>query len=67
MKYLVIYTHPNPKSFNHAILETVIEELDHAGAEYEIRDLYAESFDPLLVNSDLEALQTGITSEDIVM
>ncbi len=67
MKYLVIYTHPNPKSFNHAILETVIEELDHAGAEYEIRDLCAESFDPLLVNSDLEALQTGITSEDIAL
>lgn len=67
MKYLVIYTHPNPKSFNHAVLETVMDELEHAGAEYEIRDLYAESFDPLLANSDIEALQTGITSEDIAL
>ena len=67
MKYLVIYAHPNPKSFNHAVLETVMDELEHAEAEYEIRDLYAESFDPLLVNSDLQALQTGIPSEDIAL
>ncbi len=67
MKYRVIYTHPNPKSFNHAVLEAVMEELEHAGADYEITDLYAESFDPVLVNSDIEALRTGTPSEDIVL
>ncbi|PDY45356.1 hypothetical protein CN613_13360 [Bacillus pseudomycoides] len=28
MKHLIVYAHPNPQSFNHAILETVKSELE---------------------------------------
>jgi NAD(P)H dehydrogenase (quinone) len=53
MKVLVIYAHPNPKSFNHAIVEEFTKGLADAGHEYEIIDLYAEKFDPLVSLEDL--------------
>jgi len=65
MKYLVVYTHPNPASFNHAILETVAGELEKAGQEVVVRDLYAIGFDPLLSGRDFAAMQGGSVSEDI--
>lgn len=40
MKVLVVYCHPNPKSFNHAILETVTGELSSRNIEYRVADLY---------------------------
>jgi len=56
MKYLVIYTHPNPKSFCCAVKEAIVEELKKSGGEVSIRDLYALKFDPLLKEADFEAL-----------
>ena len=47
MKHLIIYSHPNPKSFNHAILETYEVALKEAGHEVRVRDLYADAFDPV--------------------
>jgi len=41
MDYLIIYAHPNPKSFNHAIKETVENKLKEKGKSFETRDLYA--------------------------
>ena len=46
MKVLVIYAHPNPASFTHAILEQVTKGLEEAGHDYEVSDLYAIGFDP---------------------
>jgi NAD(P)H dehydrogenase (quinone) len=53
MQVSVILAHPNPKSFNHAIAETVIAELDHDGHQVAFHDLYAEHFDPLLSSSEM--------------
>jgi len=65
MKYCVVYSHPNPQSFNHAILETFVEELKASGQEVRIRDLYALNFDPILKGSELENFPKNIFPDDI--
>lgn len=47
MKILMIYAHPNDKSYNASILETVKENLS-SKHELRILDLYKEQFDPVL-------------------
>ena len=48
-KVLVVYCHPNPKSFTHAVMTAVSSGLRAGGASVEVVDLYAEGFDPALV------------------
>ncbi len=59
MKVLIVFTHPNPQSFNHALLDKVREGLEQAGHEVRVKDLYQEKFDPILQASDLNMLQKG--------
>ena len=58
MKHLIIYTHPNPMSFNHAILTTIVEELQGHDQDIRVRDLYALGFD-LCVKSTLHLIALG--------
>ena len=46
MKYLIVYAHPDRKSFNHALLGAVEKRLEETGASYEVRDLYASASIP---------------------
>jgi len=48
MQISVILAHPDPKSFNRAIADTVARELTGNGHEVNFHDLYAERFDPVL-------------------
>lgn len=48
---LVIYAHPDPESFNHAIYEQVVRGLKDKGQSYDVIDLYKEGFDPVLVHN----------------
>lgn len=59
MKTLIVYAHPNPQSFNHALLEALQSGLEAANHEVTIKDLYAENFDPVLKANDLAQLQSG--------
>ena len=65
MKYLIIYTHPNPGSFNHAIMETVTEELRHNGKGVKIRDLYQMEFNSVLKLGDFSQMQKGTVAQDV--
>ena len=65
MKHLIVYSHPNPKSFCHAIFETVTKTLKSNGHEVVIRDLYNLNFDPILKASDFVAMKTGNITNDI--
>ncbi len=65
MNALVIFSHPNPKSFNAAILGVVKEELARKGSEVRIKDLYAMNWNPVLSGSDFEGLAAGKPAEDI--
>lgn len=65
MQYLIIYAHPNPASFNHAILETISEELNKKNKNYKVRDLYKIGFNPVLSARELSAIQKGDVPKDI--
>lgn len=65
MKHLVVFAHPNPASFNHAILDAYTTELKASGHEVSIRDLYAVPFDPVIVQSDYDMINRGTPPEDI--
>jgi NAD(P)H dehydrogenase (quinone) len=65
MKVLVICAHPNPKSFNHAILESFTAGLTEGGHEYEIIDLYDAGFNPCLSMADLQKVMQGGASDDV--
>ena len=66
MKYLIVYAHPNPKSFNHAELEVIEQALKEAGHETRVRDLYAQNFNPVLAAPDFEAMAKGELPSDIL-
>ncbi len=65
MKVLIVFTHPNSNSFNHALLENVSSGLKQAGHEIKIKNLYEEGFNPVLDSDDLSKLHNGHTPERI--
>lgn len=66
MKQLIIYAHPDSKSFCHAIKEEYAQALQAQGKEVRIRDLYAEDFEPVLRYKELQQLCKGDDmSEDL--
>jgi NAD(P)H dehydrogenase (quinone) len=65
MKHLIIYSHPNSKSFCHAILDNVEEVLAAKKHDIVVRDLYALGFDPVLKAGDLADFQSGKIPADI--
>lgn len=67
MKHLIIYAHPNPASFNHAIKETIVRVLKDKGQSLRVRDLYALRFDPILKADDFETFLAGKTPGDIAI
>jgi NAD(P)H dehydrogenase (quinone) len=66
MKHLIVYTHPNPKSFCHAILDTVVSTLIERGEDVVVSDLYEKGFSPVLSASDFIAFGKGEIPADIL-
>ena len=56
MKILIVFTHPNPNSFNHALLEKISAGLKQSGHEVKVKNLYQEKFNPVLDSDDLSQL-----------
>lgn len=46
MHALIVYAHPEPRSFNGTLRNVAAERLSVIGYEVEVSDLYAEGFDP---------------------
>lgn len=65
LKAHIMFAHPNPKSFNAAILDTVKKELDAAKVQYTVSDLYAIKFNPVLSGADFGELTQGRVPPDI--
>ncbi len=53
MRHAVILSHPDPASFNAAVARTYAASAQALGQTAEVRDLYAEGFDPRLPASEL--------------
>lgn len=65
MNHLVVFAHPNPKSFGKGILDTVVKASEEKGAAVKVRDLYELGFDPILKPSDFVAFKEGKVPKDI--
>ena len=65
MNIYVIYTHPNPGSFNHAVLDALVSGLREAGHQVTVSDLYAEGFSGALSKDDLAGLADGRVADDV--
>lgn len=65
INHLIVYAHPNPQSFNHAILDTITKASNEKGHETRVRDLYALDFYPVLKASDFELFHNQQVPEDI--
>ncbi|MBN1191817.1 MAG: NAD(P)H-dependent oxidoreductase [Dehalococcoidales bacterium] len=66
MKVLVVYAHPNPQSFNHAVMESFTNGLKEAGHTYEVLDLYAGGFDPCFKGPDFAQFTGGRMPDDVI-
>ncbi|WP_125588356.1 NAD(P)H-dependent oxidoreductase [Companilactobacillus jidongensis] len=62
----IIYTHPYKGSFNHAILKTMADYFDRNRQEYQIIDLYQDSFNPVLSPIELKKYSTGEATDPLV-
>lgn len=53
MHVLIVYAHPEPKSFNGAMKDVALETLRGAGHEVVVSDLYAMAFQPVAGRGDI--------------
>ena len=53
MKILVVLGHQRKGSFCHAIVDAAVAQLEAAGHETIVHDLYAEGFDPILPHEEI--------------
>lgn len=52
MNCLIVYAHPEPKSFNAALRDAACQELRRQGHSVEVSDLYAMNFKPVVDRTD---------------
>lgn len=71
MKVHIVYCHPSHNSFTYQVKESFIQGLSEAGHTYEISDLYAQNFNPVI--REEEYLREGFydlekdVSEDVLV
>ncbi len=63
MSALVIYAHPWTGSYNHAILEAVESGFKKSGTSYEVIDLNAEGFNPVMTGPELAVYNKGMSKD----
>lgn len=52
MKVLIVFAHPELKSFGHALLERGVQTLLSCGHQVQVSDLYAMNFNPVATGTD---------------
>ena len=62
MRVLIVYCHPSNNSFTHIVKESFIKGLEDAGYSYEVSDLYAEGFNPVM--SEGEYIREGFYKQE---
>jgi NAD(P)H dehydrogenase (quinone) len=51
---LIVYAHPEPQSFTHALKERAVKALQNAGHHVEVSDLYSDQFNPVAGRHDFK-------------
>lgn len=62
----IIYAHPWDKSFNHAILESIVNDLERKKETFQIIDLYKDNFNPAYSQEELRLFSKGETNYQLV-
>lgn len=65
-KTTILYAHPYDKSFNHAIFDEVRKKLESEGRDYNVIDLYADHFNPVLDADSLRLYSRGGSADPLV-
>lgn len=65
MNTLLVYAHPNARSFNASLVQVIQEEIINKGHQLKIKDLYAMNWNPVLSQNDFEGYHSGNLPEDI--
>lgn len=63
---LIIYCHPYDKSFSHAVLSEALKPLAHNQTGYRLLDLYADNFNPIYDEQELQLYASGATTDPLV-
>jgi len=67
LNVLAVIAHPRPDSFNHALLEETRAACLAEAATLQVRDLYADRFDPVMTDTDLAAAFGGPAAADVAV
>lgn len=62
MKVFIVYCHPSANGFTHSVKDSFIQGLEDGGHTYEISDLYADNFNPIM--SENEYIREGFYKLD---
>ena len=62
----IVYCHPQTESFNRMILNYVTGCLENEGRSYDVIDLYAANFNPVLSADDLKHYAKGLSTDPLV-
>lgn len=65
MNVLLVYAHPSPRSFNHALLESFARPFHSGRHKVAVRDLYGIRFDPVLSEADLAGIPRQAVRPDV--
>jgi len=66
VRLLVVYGHPVPGSFSGAVLDRLVTVLAAQGHEVDLIDLYADGFDPVLVEGERQAVFEAGSADPVV-
>lgn len=52
MNVLIVYCHPSRNSFTNIVKDSFIKGLEEAGHYYQVSDLYAQGFHPVMIEDE---------------
>lgn len=67
MKTTIVFVHPWHGSYNKAILDAVIKNLEAKSRAYHVIDLNKDNFNPVLQEKDLALYSKGTTTDQLVL
>lgn len=67
MNILIISAHPSEKSFNNAIINSIIEGSLESGHSCIVRDLYNIDFNPVLTAKEISDSYSGDFAQDVII
>ncbi len=65
MQHMIVYAHPNPKSFSATICDHLGQLSSDLGNTVVTRDLYKMNFNPVLSAEDFQEIRSGKTPADV--